>query len=156
MVQTSLIAHPEVQKTGLLKVEKNKLYLWTNTSMFPVYNGSTGYVFTEVKLQGSVQSETEDSITIKFRPAFGEEDIISWMANNNNHGVSVIVRMTWEVNGSTTTQDFRFSSDLVSYVYENDKAFVLGLTGISGIENKQIQCLVKSDTGTEFIQQVVE
>ncbi len=149
------------ENTGLLVVaDKENVVLAKDNAQLPVWNGENGYMFAKITMQTLISSQTSDSMTIKYRPRFSQDDVFDGVSGMDNryfadgtsdNAVDIAIRIEWndEVNGVTGHQQFVYIDTYSSQIYGSDKTgvLVLTLTGTSGYSGLRVFAYVVSDTG---------
>ena len=140
------VVDKSTDKQGILAIPKNKITLQMDNAQMPVYIAEKGgYAFATMNLQTRVDSQTDNSFELTFRPSFGAA-LNSYFADGAaDNDIEIIIRVTWtSADGETKTKDFCYTEDFIQFVYSDKNSFTFKLTGISGLENVQISMVVRS------------
>ena len=132
---------------GVLAIAKDQIVLSaTNGKYMPIYVEGTGYIFASTAIGTNKTYKKDDNgntyLHLVFLPAFNgvqanKQDgsvnpysALSTEGGVNASGAHFIVRLTWEDNGMTKTQDFVYTSDMVVKTMKGS-AFALDLYNIT-------------------------
>ena len=149
---------------GLLKVDKSSLMLQSDNAQMPIWNEKDGYILAALNLKNEKIGEGEGLVFKSlFKPSFGYASTAAgaksiakqFFAENGmvDNGLTVVLRLSWDVEGSTASYDFEYSEELVKKVYgdpTNSTWFSLGVTSLAS-EAVNVQVVVVSDTGVETV-----
>ena len=77
-------------------------------------------------------------------------------ADNN---IEIVIRLTWDTDQGTGSQDFKFTDEVVGSVYSSNqgawnkysKMFSMVVTGFESIENLKANIIVVSGTDAEYV-----
>lgn len=137
-------------KTGLLVVDTDNVSFAHNNTQMPVYNGE-GYMFDAPTIGHGIGNVTSDGFTYAFLPKFNSK-IIELFKDNaaSDHALSFIVEIFWtDDNGTTRSQQFKYSDEGIAKWYTSGSTFGLKITGLGSLVDKEISITLKlvSDLG---------
>lgn len=141
---------------GLLKIPQGNLILNEDNGLFPVYNGTSGYLFGDVRYGRSYQYNAEtDVITYNFLCA-PVLDVVALMKDGiADNEFRITLLMTWDENTGTASQEYVFNEATVIDVANSNngtvggygKMYVAALTGLGHKTNLKIRARVVSNSG---------
>lgn len=138
---------------GFLNLPKGNLVLAENNGMFPVYNGTDGYVFSDV-LYGKSNATIENGIRVNFlyAPVLDVVELLKDGADDNE--VQLVVRLTWSTDTGTSYQNFVYAEDDISTFYTSNTGsqggygsmLYLDITGIANMKGLTVTPIVISSS----------
>lgn len=141
---------------GLLKIPQGNLKLNENNGLFPVYNGTTGYLFGDVKYGRKYTYNAEtDIIKYDFLCAPVLEVVALMKDGIVDNEFQVTLLATWDENGGTVYQEFVVDENTVIEVANSNtgtvtgygKMYTVSITGLGNKTNLKIRARVVSNSG---------
>lgn len=145
---------------GSLIIAESSLVLAASNAMVPVYNG-TAYVFTKsgfaIRQDTAYTGEGIRINAMAYPLDLNVVDLLKDGCDDNN--MDIVIRLSWDTDQGTGSQDFTFNETVVSDVYNSNKGtwnsygkmFTMTITGFESIENLKATILVVSGTGVEYV-----
>ena len=146
--------------TGSLTIGVKSLVLDEENAMIPVYNGE-GYVFTKagfaIRQDGAYTGEGIRINALAYPVNMAVVDLLKDGGADNN--IEIVIRLTWDTDQGTGSQDFKFTDAVVGSVYSSNdgtwsgysKMFSMVVTGFESIESLKANMIVVSGTDAEYV-----
>ena len=134
-----------VDNSGKVICAQGMLMLDSANPDLVVWNGTDGYIFTEIEQVLTQVNSGSGSYKLTFLPRFTQiAKIAPLLADNggDDHGVMIKVKLLW--NGGE--KELRYSEEMIKTVYGGN-AFTVTLTGYEAFlaQNLQLQVVVQAN-----------
>lgn len=160
----SYIVDTSANKTGLLKVPDNRMWIANNNSQMPIKmeseDGFATYGFATMRMNYVDNGSTSDMYKFIFKPSFGTAFNKSQFADGaENNDIRIVVRLRWtdyqDGDSKIRIQDCQYSENMIKDVYGNNRSFTFGCNGLSEHSDMTATVVVISGTNVEICGETV-
>lgn len=147
---------------GKLVISMNRLSLDDKNEDLPVYTG-TGYVFapTLFALKEN-KNYSGEGFCLNALPAPDMSVVDMFKDGVEDNNLQIVIRLTWDTDNGTKSQDLAFSENVVKQVYQSNQGsqtkyklmFEMIITGIDNVNNLKANVLYLSGTNAEIAKSV--
>ena len=145
--------------TGKLVTGVENVVLDKGNAMIPVYDGE-GYVFTKAGFAVRQDKSCAEGFKVDAMAYPVDMDVVELLKNGGaDNNIQIMILLSWDTDEGTGYQDFVFTDDVVSAVYNSNrgswssysKMFSMVIKGFENIESLKAQVVVVSGTNAQYV-----